>query len=49
MHRAGAAQPGAAAVFGAGQADVVADDPQQRCGRLGVEPNRWLFKVKETI
>ena len=34
---AGAAQAGAAAVFGAGQSDVVADRPQQRGLRIGID------------
>ena len=34
VHRAGAALRDAAAVFGAGEADLLADDPQQR--RIGL-------------
>src|SRR5262249_24764344 len=34
---AGAAQAGAAAVFGAGQPDMVANGPQQRGRRIGID------------
>ena len=35
VHRAGAALRDAAAVFGAGEADLLADDPQER--RVGLD------------
>ena len=44
MHRAGAAQPGAAAIFGAGQPDMIADDPQQRVS-VDTDPKTPLLWV----
>jgi hypothetical protein len=40
MDGAGAAQPGATTVFGAGQADVIADDPEQRRVGGGIDGHR---------
>ena len=37
LARAGTAQTGAAAVFGAGQPDMVANGPQQRGRRIGID------------
>jgi hypothetical protein len=37
MNGAGATETGAAAVLGAGQSDVVADGPQQRRARVGID------------
>jgi hypothetical protein len=37
MHGAGAAKPRAAAVFRAGQSDVIADHPKKRCVGRGVD------------
>ena len=46
VHRAGAARCDAAAVFGAGQADLFADDPEKRRVRLGLHVTHFAVDVE---
>src|SRR5260221_659482 len=46
VHRAGAAQRHAAAVLGAGHAEVVAQDPQERRVRIGVHRHGFAVDVQ---
>src|SRR5512138_265745 len=46
VHGARAAQRGAAAELGAGHADVVAQHPEDRCRRIGVDRDRFAIELE---